>query len=139
MDKLVDFSASINPLGVSDKVKQAIESDLDNLVHYPDPDTVELRRRIAQYHNIDGESIICGNGSTELIYLIPRALKPQKVLIPCPTFSEYEKACTLSSGSGVMSYELLNEGNFKIQPHRFHKLHLKFICCTLRYLIFQIS
>jgi threonine-phosphate decarboxylase len=119
VDRLVDFSASINPLGISDKVRQAMESEVDNLVNYPDPDTSELCRRIAEHHNIDGESIICGNGSTELIYLIPRALKPSKVLIPSPTFSEYEKACKLNAELRITNYELREEDNFKLQPQRF--------------------
>jgi threonine-phosphate decarboxylase len=118
VDRLVDFSASINPLGLSDNVRHAMESEMNNLVNYPDPDTEELRSRIAEYHNINGESIVCGNGSTELIYLIPRALKPRKVLIPCPTFSEYEKACRLNE-SGVMSYELREEDGFGIQTQQF--------------------
>ena len=40
-EKLIDFSASINPLGVSEKVKHVIKKELDNLVNYPDPDTQE--------------------------------------------------------------------------------------------------
>jgi len=90
--EIIDFSASINPLGVSERVKEAIKKDLDNLVNYPDSECRALRERIAEHHGIDPETIICGNGSTELIYLIPGALKPEKVLIPAPTFSEYERA-----------------------------------------------
>jgi threonine-phosphate decarboxylase len=119
--RLIDFSASINPLGISDKVKDVINREMDNLVNYPDPDTKMLRHKIAEHNGIDPETIICGNGSTELIYLIPRALKPEKVLIPVPTFSEYERACKISCELRVVSYELKKENGFKIKPDEFIK------------------
>jgi threonine-phosphate decarboxylase len=119
--RLIDFSASINPLGISDKVKDVINREMDNLVNYPDPDTKMLRHKIAGHNGIDPETIICGNGSTELIYLIPRALKPEKVLIPVPTFSEYERACKISCELRVVSYELKKENGFEIKPDEFIK------------------
>jgi threonine-phosphate decarboxylase len=120
-NRLVDFSASINPMGISQRVKDAINDEMGNLVNYPDPDTTLLKKKLAEFHHIDPETILCGNGSTELIYLIPRALKPGKVLIPAPSFSEYERACKLSYESSsksqelrVMSYELRKESGFNL-------------------------
>jgi threonine-phosphate decarboxylase len=121
-DRLIDFSASINPLGISKKVKEVIRKELNSLVNYPDPDTKMLRHRISEHYDIDPETILCGNGSTELIYLIPRALKPGQVLIPSPTFSEYERACRLGRGevtSPVQSYELKEENKFRININSF--------------------
>lgn len=130
--KLIDFSASINPLGISEKVKEAIHEEMDNLVNYPDPDTTALRRMIAGHHNIDAGTIICGNGSTELIYLIPRALQPRNVLITAPAFSEYERACLMNDELRVKSYELKKGGNFAIVPTEFIKAmqgcELAFLC-----------
>ncbi|MEW6214345.1 MAG: threonine-phosphate decarboxylase [Nitrospirota bacterium] len=117
--RIIDFSASINPLGVSKKIKAELRKHLRYLHNYPDPDTKRLRKRLAQYHGIDPEMILCGNGSTELIYLITRVLRPQKVLIPAPTFSEYERACHTSSELRVLSYELKRENNFEINPDEF--------------------
>jgi histidinol-phosphate/aromatic aminotransferase/cobyric acid decarboxylase-like protein len=37
-----------------------------------------------------------GNGSTELIYLVARALRPGRGLIVTPAFSEYEHALNLA-------------------------------------------
>jgi len=120
--KVIDFSASINPLGVSEKVKAGIKNELQNLHNYPDPDTKKLNEKIAQYHNIDSGIILCSNGSTELICLIPRALKPGTVLIPSPAFSEYERACrTAGYELRVISYELKEENNFDINPDKFIK------------------
>ncbi|OGW55425.1 MAG: threonine-phosphate decarboxylase [Nitrospirae bacterium RBG_13_43_8] len=117
--KVIDFSSSVNQLGVSKKVKAEIRKHLKYLHNYPDPEAKRLRKRLAQYHGIDLETILCGNGSTELIYLIVRTLKPQKVLIPAPTFSEYEKACSISCKSQVTSYELKKEDDFNINTEEF--------------------
>ncbi len=115
--EIVDFSASINPLGISRRVKEAIKKEIDNLVNYPDSDSNALREKIAGHHDIDPETIICGNGSTELIYLIPRAFNPAKVLIPSPTFSEYEKAVSTqqSAYSTQIKYiDLKEEERFRV-------------------------
>ena len=117
--KVIDFSTPVNPLGVSKKVKAEIRKHVKYLHNYPDPEAKRLRRRLAQYHGINPENILCGNGSTELIYLIIRALKPQKVLIPAPTFSEYERACKTSYKSQVTSFNLKKENNFDIDPDEF--------------------
>jgi len=131
--KIIDFSASINPLGVSRKVKAEIRKNLKYLHNYPDPEAKRLRRYLAQYHGIDSETILCGNGSTELIYLIASALRPQRVLIPAPTFSEYERAVIISQESGVRGQEsntteqgveirylvLKEKDGFEIRPDEF--------------------
>ncbi|OGW36777.1 MAG: threonine-phosphate decarboxylase [Nitrospirae bacterium RBG_13_39_12] len=130
--KVMDFSASVNPLGVSKKVKAEIRKHLKYLHNYPDPEAKRLRKRLAQYHTINPETILCGNGSTELIYLLARALKPQKVLMPAPTFSEYERAVLINQKSEGISqdtkaelstqiaYMMLEEDNgFEINPDRF--------------------
>lgn len=118
-DRLTDFSASINPLGISARVKDTIYKELDNLVHYPDPDATLLKKKLSGHHSIDPETILCGNGSTELIYLLPRALKPGKVLVTAPAFSEYEKACRLNDELRVKRYTLREENRFTIYRDEF--------------------
>ena len=119
--KVIDFSASINPLGIPKKVNSNLKKWLLSSCNYPDPDATELREKISEYHNISPGNILCGNGSTELIYLIPRALKPKKVLITAPAFSEYERACRMSYELRVMSYELKKKNNFGINHDEFIK------------------
>ena len=89
---IIDFSASINPLGVPCSVSLAIGKKIRELVNYPDPDARGLTGLLGERLGIDPDRIVCGNGSTELIYLVVRAMKPRRVLVPAPTFSEYEKA-----------------------------------------------
>jgi threonine-phosphate decarboxylase len=92
VEDLLDFSANINPLGYPAGVPGAMQDSLVNLVHYPDRHCLELRRDIAAYHGLSPEEALVGNGSTELIYLVVRALQPARALIVAPAFSEYQHA-----------------------------------------------
>ena len=92
VSELLDFSANINPLGFPPGIAGAVQESLKDIVHYPDRRCLELTRDLAVYHGLSPEQILVGNGSTELIYLAVRALKPNKALIVAPAFSEYEHA-----------------------------------------------
>ncbi len=116
---ILDFSASINPLGVPESVKAAVTEHLARLVNYPDPDAVKLRRRIAEREDLDPENIICGNGSTELIYLVARAFRPARILVVAPTFGEYERACTRVEASTVVHRFLKEANGFRVDPDGF--------------------
>jgi threonine-phosphate decarboxylase len=93
---LLDFSASINPLGFPPGLTVAVQEALTEIVHYPDRRSLKLRAALAAYHRLTPEEILVGNGSTELIYLVARALRPNRGLIVIPAFSEYEHALNLA-------------------------------------------
>ncbi len=92
VEDIIDFSASINPLGPPKGIKKKINSSLDFMAAYPDPESSELKEELARYHGIPVENILLGNGSTELLYLLPRALGMNRVLVVEPSFSEYENS-----------------------------------------------
>ena len=117
--KILDFSANINPLGLSALAKKAITEAIDNIVNYPDSRCSALSNALASYHDITAENILVGNGATELIYLLPRALKPKKALIVAPAFSEYERALKLA-GCEADHFVLTEEGGFTIDAPRLY-------------------
>lgn len=104
LTKLIDFSASINPLGPSAHVWRAIANAHHLLTHYPDPDCWELRQTLAKLWERPPEHIVIGNGSTELIDALPRALKIRHLLIVQPTFSEYAASMARSGGRASAVY-----------------------------------
>ncbi|MCX5806197.1 MAG: threonine-phosphate decarboxylase CobD [Proteobacteria bacterium] len=113
---VTDFSASINPLGTSKNVIQEIKKNLKNLIHYPDIHATRLIDKIAETLGVSKKSIVCGNGSTELIYLVPRIMGFRNVLIPQPTFSDYERACRIAYPScTIKDYMLEHKNNFDIE------------------------
>ena len=97
-EEVLDFSANINPLGLSQRVAQAAaEADLSV---YPDRHSSDLRAKLAERLEIGIENVMIGNGSTELIHLLTRSyLRPgQKCVIFAPSFGEYEAAAIVSGG-----------------------------------------
>jgi threonine-phosphate decarboxylase len=87
-----DFSASINPLGISRSVRDAIVGALDSLVHYPDNNQAELKQLLAEQNGLTPEHFAVANGSTEIIYKLPGIMKGNRATIVSPAFSEYAYA-----------------------------------------------
>ncbi len=112
VERIMDFSASINPLGPPAAVLRTIRSALKQIVHYPDPDCWQLRQELAQQIGVDPDMILVGNGSTELIHLLPRALTIKAALIIGPTFEEYARALT-NAGSSVQYVHARREERFR--------------------------
>src|ERR1035441_446120 len=91
-DQILDFSASINPLGPPDGLRAALARGIDRVVHYPDPDCTELVEVLAQRHKVAAEQIVVGNGSTEIFYALARGLAFGRAVIPVPSYSDYAAA-----------------------------------------------
>ena len=103
-EEVLDFSASVSPIGPPAGVWDALRKV--DLGAYPDPQCLELRealsRHLSRTQEVGVESILAGNGSTELIHLLARAnLSPSRpgatntALLLTPTYGEYQGACEL--------------------------------------------
>ncbi|MEH1770283.1 MAG: threonine-phosphate decarboxylase CobD [Nostoc sp.] len=117
-DAILDFSASISPLGPPNSAIAAILSQIGNLKHYPDPNYSELRLALSHFHQLPPEWILPGNGSAELLTLIGRELAQlAATILITPAFGDYYRTlkaydakvleCPLiSSEQRVLSAEL---------------------------------
>ena len=110
-EEIVKFGANVNPLGLSEYVKEQLAGRLDILSSYPDRDYTSLRSTISEYCNIPAEFILPGNGSSELIALLIQERNPKQTLILGPTYSEYSRELSFS-GSTQEYYHLRDEDNF---------------------------
>ena len=110
---IIDFSANINPLGISPLSRKIITSCIDDIINYPDPDCSELIRQISLYLNIPPKFILTGNGSSEIIFALFSLLKPRKILMPAPCFSEYIYAAK-ECPSQISFFKLYENNNFKL-------------------------
>ena len=118
VDSILDFSANINPLGIPKTLKEILVSNINSLVNYPDPDYTKLRKQLSGYIDVSYKNIIPGNGSSEIIFLLLKALKPQNILIPAPCFLEYEKASEDAKISAHY-FKLEEEDDFKLDIEKF--------------------
>ena len=89
-DKIIDFSNNINPLGISPGIRKILARNLNSLAKYPDPQCRSAREALSAHWGVDEDNLLLGNGSNELIHLIPRSLGCSRVLTYQPAFSEYE-------------------------------------------------
>ena len=94
--RLIDFSASINPLGLPEGTKKLLFENITVAEHYPDLRADDIITKIAGYWGVEKESVAVGNGSVELLYDLLRVFKPKTITIPEPSFNEYERAARLN-------------------------------------------
>jgi threonine-phosphate decarboxylase len=90
--EVLDFSASINPLGPSPHALEAIQSGVELIAHYPERDSGPLRTELAHTWNIDEAQILTGNGATELIDFLARVLPSTQATLAVPAFTEFHRA-----------------------------------------------
>lgn len=90
ISEIIDFSASINPLGPPKTVVNAIGQSLDSLKAYPDPGYKQLRAVLAQWHQIPSEYILPGNGAAELLTWAAWELAQwESTYLITPAFADY--------------------------------------------------
>lgn len=94
-----DFSVNLNPLGPPDAVREALATALNHVEEYPDPEYQELRRALANYRRLAEEQFVLGNGASELIPGIIRALAPKTCMVTAPCYSGYETALNAAAPS----------------------------------------
>ncbi|WNM60135.1 threonine-phosphate decarboxylase CobD [Candidatus Nitrospira allomarina] len=114
VDSFIDFSASINPFGPPSSVLNAMQQALPACGHYPDPTAEDLRTRLAKEHGVSSDSIVLGNGSSELIRILPRALSLCQGYVAGPTFMEYE--ASLHIAGARCTYVLATSGEKYAPP-----------------------
>jgi cobyric acid synthase CobQ/L-threonine-O-3-phosphate decarboxylase len=112
-EEILDFSANVNPLGPPEWLRPLISSRLSSLVHYPDPECFSLINSISTHYGVTREEVLVGNGSTEIIHLLPQGLPFRRALIPVPSYSDYANAVELA-GKTVEKIFLKEEDTFQL-------------------------
>ena len=110
---VLDFSVSTNPFGPPPQIKEALQNS--SIENYPDSESTELVKCLAEKLNLIPDNLIIGSGSTELIRLFALAYFGDKdtVLIPKHTYGEYEVACNIA-GARMVRQPMHPEAHFKI-------------------------
>lgn len=107
----LDVSSSINPLGMPESVRQALFSAVEDSLCYPDPLAKDLHRAVAGMLDVPPETLVFGNGASELFLAIANALRPRKVVLPVPSFLGYEYAFG-AVGSELVFVKTRQENHF---------------------------
>ncbi len=108
--EVVDFSASINPLGPPPGLRERLGRVWAEIVHYPPRDAQGLVRAVSRRHGVPEEAVLVGNGSAEIIDLCLRALEPRRVITSPPDFGLYERMAP--PGAGLVPVPRRERGGF---------------------------
>lgn len=94
----VDFSVNVNPLGMPDGVRTALEEAVERCGTYPDPEAEQLKGAVSRMLGVPEKYLLFGNGASELFLGILHAVRPRRTLIPVPSFYGYEYAAEAAGG-----------------------------------------
>ncbi len=108
----LDFSVNTNPLGPPFKIYNLIKENLELIKYYPEEESLSLKYLYGQKWNINFDNLIFGNGAAELIFLYLNAIKPKRIVIPMPSFSEYYIAAYSITDDIVLPLYKLKENEF---------------------------
>ncbi len=108
---LLDFSASINPLGPPSSIINALQAAFVELRNYPDPNYFSLRSHLSNLHDIPGDWILPGNGSAELLTWAGRELaQHNETILLTPGFGDYYRALTAFSAKiKAISFDIFSQ------------------------------
>lgn len=100
--ELVKLDANESPFGPLPEALKAL-SEIDVAHIYPDPESRQIRKLLADYHRVAMESIVMGAGADELIDLTMRlVIQPGDSILNCPpTFSMYDYDAVLNQARVV--------------------------------------
>jgi len=116
--EILDFSASINPLGPPDWLRTAIASAVCELVHYPDPLCREFLAAASERHGVPQAELVAGNGTSDLLFAVARAAKKAgyaRAVIPMPSYCDYRAACA-QAGMEIVALALREKERFILDP-----------------------
>jgi len=111
---VLDFSASLNPLGPPPQALAAYHEAAALMARYPSPYPDDLGARLGRHHRVAPDNVVLGNGSTQLIHLLARTLRPRRPFVGIPAFSEFANAMIVA-GAAPCAMTAKRERGFAIE------------------------
>ena len=138
----MDFSVNLNPLGPQEEILNAVRNSIGMVSKYPDLEQEGLREILATALGLNRNYVFAGNGASELIMAVVRAVKPRKALLFEPVFSGYEYALKSleysdyenyeKNRSRILKYQLEEDNDFRLTEEDLHVINedidLIFLC-----------
>jgi len=111
--EIVDMSSNMNPLGPPAGLIDFLKEHVDTINALPQVDAGGAVTAFAAKWGIERDQVLAGNGTTQFIYSIPRAIEIKKALIVGPTYADYADACMMH---GVPYDFVLSKDTNEFQP-----------------------
>lgn len=110
---LIDFSVNVNSAGPSPRAVAAACKALSRIDAYPDRESLALVRALARAQGISEDTIVCGAGASDIIWRLAAAVRPKRIVVCAPTFSEYAEAASYY-GACVQEFPLSEADDFDV-------------------------
>jgi len=118
--EIIDMSSNVNPLGPPPGLADFLRENMNTIDALPQVDAGRAVSAFAGRYDIDPDLVLAGNGTTQFIYTIPRALETEKACILGPTYSDYADACIMNNVRHA--YVIAEEvSDFRADINRFEK------------------
>ncbi|QHT60547.1 histidinol-phosphate transaminase [Paenibacillus lycopersici] len=91
LKEVIKLASNENPFGASERAKEAIQRELENISIYPDSFSTDLAAAVAARLGIERNQLVFGAGSDEVILMLARAfLSPgDETIMADETFPQY--------------------------------------------------
>lgn len=107
----IDFSVNVNPLGIPEEVETALHRAIEDCDKYPDMTAENLKKSVSAMFHVSQEYLLFGNGASEIFMAIVHGIRPNKTVIPVPSFYGYEYAAG-AIDEEIIYYETKKENDF---------------------------
>lgn len=124
--KINDFSQNFNVVVNKDKYKKILETSSDQLFRYPQWNKQKIIKLIAKSFGVSQNSIAIGNGTSEIIFTLPKVLDNKNVLILSPNFWEYPAANKIYKEKKIIFFPLKETDDFQLNYAKFESKIKKF-------------
>jgi threonine-phosphate decarboxylase len=112
-EDLIDLSSNLNPLGPFPGLLSFLKDKISSIAALPEADAKMVVDAVAAQNRVHPDTVLAGNGTTQFIYTLPRALEMKRALILGPTYADYADACAMN---GVTHAYLYAKSNHQFQP-----------------------
>ncbi|MBS3732974.1 MAG: pyridoxal phosphate-dependent class II aminotransferase [Desulfobacterales bacterium] len=96
LEEITDMSANINPLGPMPGLLAHLAESIGNVCRLPEVDAASAVHAYADWQDLPAEQVIAGGGTTEFLYLLPRALRLESALVVGPAYADYADALKIN-------------------------------------------
>ena len=112
-EELLDFSVNLHPAGMPDGLPAVCFAALREMAPYPEPHAETLSRLAAERGGRTAAEYLFGNGSSELLWLVPQVLPCRRALVVTPGYLEYAENCR-RAGLTVAEFRLEEAADFRL-------------------------
>lgn len=115
---LQDFCIPVNPYFPTPEIFASFQQDLETILKYYPSSNESIASCLAKTFGLDPDTVVMGNGSTELITWIDLLFVGTRVATPIPTFGPWTDH-PAAIGKEVCTWRLLPEYDFQLRTTAF--------------------